>query len=457
MKYKHSDVRVPIDNDNLSICRNEEKCILCGACKNICQYNVAVYGNYDLNKNKKAICINCGQCSLACPTSSICEKYDYINLKEVMKSNKIKIFQTAPAVRVTLGEEFDYPLGTNVQGKLITALKMLGADYVFDTTFGADLTIMEEANELVDRLKQNKKLPMFTSCCPAWVKYVETFYPEYIDNLSTCKSPILMQGAIIKSYFASKKNLNKNDIISIAVTPCTAKKYEIKRKEFNNDVDYVITTRELARWLKEEKIDLKNLNDSKFDDLMQMGTGAGVIFGASGGVMESAMRCVNHILGGKKEIKTFPSLRGLGNIKEMTIEINNKNINVAVINGTGDAKKVLEKLKTGEANYDFIEVMACEGGCIAGGGTPKVNFPVTGEVKQKRKEGLFNIDENLKIRNSYENEDIINIYKDFLEHPLSKTAEKLLHTSYINRSADLKVVRQKRKKLLHKKKKKYVK
>jgi len=326
MKYEYSDIRVPIDKDNVSICRDEELCVKCGACKNICKFNVGVYGNYDLEKSDKAICINCGQCSLVCPTMSICEVKDYLKLKELMKSDKIKVFQVAPAVRASLGEEFNYELGTNVEGKIVSALKMLGADYVFDTTFGADLTIMEEANELVDRIKNKKTMPMFTSCCPAWVKFVEIFYPEFIPNLSTCKSPILMQGAIIKNYFSNINNIDRDDIISVAVTPCTAKKYEIKREEFNGDVDFVITTRELANWIREEKIKFKDLEDTSFDNIMSRGTGAGIIFGNSGGVTEAALRTANHILGGDdKQTLEFEEIRGLGNIKEANVKIGIKN------------------------------------------------------------------------------------------------------------------------------------
>lgn len=439
MKYKFSNVRVPIDKDNVSICRKESLCIKCGACKNVCSFNVGVYGNYDLNKVNKAICVNCGQCSLVCPTKSISEVNDYLKLKKLMKNNKIKVFQIAPAVRASLGEEFGIEIGTNVEGKIVTALKKLGADYVFDTTFGADLTIMEEANELVDRIKNKKVMPMFTSCCPAWVKFVETFYPEFIPNLSSCKSPILMQGAIIKNYFAELNNINKKKIITVAVTPCTAKKYEIKREEFNNDIDFVITTRELANWIREEKINFNKLKDSEFDNIMSRGSGAGIIFGNSGGVMESALRTVDYILTGKKNVLKIEDTRGFINIKESVVKIGEYKLKVAVINGTGDAKKILEKLKTGEVNYDFIEVMGCEGGCIAGGGQPRVHFPVTGEIKRKRKDCLFDLDDNCKLRYSYENPDIIKLYDEYLEKPLGKKSKKLLHTSYVNRNKDLKI------------------
>lgn len=439
MKDSFSDVRVPISKDNVSIYRDEELCIKCGSCKNICKFNVKVYDNYDINKVDKPICINCGQCSLVCPKASIREVEDYLKVKEVMKESKVKIFQIAPAVRVALGEEFGVDLGKDISSKLVSALRFLGADYVFDTTFGADLTIMEEASELVDRIKNNGILPMFTSCCPAWVKYVETFYPEFIPNLSSCKSPIMMQGSIIKNYFGKLNNFAREDIVSIAIAPCTAKKYEISRSEFNNDVDYVITTREFAKWLKEENIDLMKLEDSSYDSVMATGSGAGIIFGSSGGVMESALRTCDYLLGGSsKERLTFEDLRGLRNIKEGIVKVGDRELRVAVINGTGDAKSVLDRIKNNEVSYDFIEVMACEGGCIAGGGQPRVHFPVGGEIKNKRSGSLFEIDKNSKVYNSYDNVEVKKLYSDFLIEPLSKESHHLLHTTYVNRENDLK-------------------
>lgn len=440
MKHEYSDLRVPIEKNNVSISRDEDLCVKCGACKNICKFNVAVYGNYDLNNtDNNAICINCGQCSLVCPTESICEVKDYFRVKELMKSNKIKVFQVAPAVRAALGEEFGFELGSNVEGKIVSVLKKLGADFVFDTTFGADLTVMEEANELLDRIESNKKMPMFTSCCPAWVKFVELFYPEFIPNLSSCKSPISMQGAIIKNYFAEVNKIDKDNIVSVAITPCTAKKFEIKREEFCGDVDFVITTRELANWIREEKIKFADLEDSFFDNIMGRGTGSGIIFGNSGGVTEAVLRTASHIVDDKDDLLQVEETRGLGNIKEKIIKIGDKELKIAVINGTGDAKKVLDKLKSGDSFYDFVEVMACEGGCIAGGGQPRVHFPVTGEVKIKRKDCLFDLDSSCKLRKSYENPDIINIYKDYLGEPLGDKSKEILHTTYVDRSRDLNV------------------
>jgi len=266
---------------------------------------------------------------------------------------------------------------------------------------------------------------------------VELFYPEFISNLSSCKSPIMMQGSIIKNYFANLNHIDREKIVSIAITPCTAKKYEIKREEFGDDVDFVITTRELAKWIKEEKIDFYDLEDSEFDDIMSRGTGAGIIFGNSGGVTEALIRTANHILGNKDEQIQFSEIRGLGNIKETVVKMGEFELKIAVINGTGDACKILEKIKLGEEDYDFIEVMACEGGCIAGGGQPRVYFPVTGEVKIKRKDCLFDLDNDCKLRKSFENPDIINLYNNFLDEPGSDKSSKLLHTKYVDRSNEI--------------------
>lgn len=299
---------------------------------------------------------------------------------------------------------------------------------------------MEEANELVDRIKKQGSLPMFTSCCPAWVKFVETFYPELIPNLSTAKSPISMQGAVIKTYFANLANINKEDIITVAITPCVAKKAEIKREEFNNDVDFVVTTRELADWIREENIKFNDLEDSSYDDIMNRGTGAGLIFGNSGGVMEAACRLAYKILTKKeidKKLLNFEEVRGLNNVKEASLTINDLTLKLAIINGTGDARKVIEKMKNNEVSYDFVEVMTCEGGCIAGGGQPRVHFPVNNEVKEARIKGLYTADFNSKFRCSDENEDIIKIYNEFLGEPLSHKAHELLHTSYASRKSDL--------------------
>lgn len=420
-----SDKRVNISDDNPSIVFDSSKCDECGICKNICKNNVGVYGFSD----EEHPCINCGSCTIMCPKKCLSERDETRKLREYLHSGKTVVVQTAPAVRVALGEEFGCKIGTNVEGKMVAALRKIGANYVFDTTFGADLTVMEEAHELVERIKSGVKGPMMTSCCPSWVKFIEMFYPEFIPNLSTCKSPISMEGTIIKNYFSKIENIDKDDIVSIAITPCTSKKMEILKF---NDVDLVITTRELAKYLKEENIDIKNLNDSTFNALMSKGSGSGVIFGSSGGVTEATIREVYHLLAKRRpsgRLLNFKEVRGLNNVKETSITINGVTLKIAVINGTGDARKVLEKIKTGELYYDFIEVMACEGGCIAGGGQPR-NVMATPVLKNKRAKGLYKSDKRMKIRNAFDNPDIIDIYDNFLGEPGSEISHKYLHTTY---------------------------
>lgn len=418
------DKRVPINKDNISITRDIDKCINCGTCKSVCKYSSCVYERYKMKDD--SVCINCGQCTLVCPTNSLHEVYDYKKIKELIKQKeKIFIFQTAPAVRIALGEEFGLKEGTFVEGKMISSIRKLGADYVFDTTFGADLTTIEEACELIKRLKTNTRLPLFTSCCPAWVKYVEIFKPELIPNLSTTKSPILMQGTIIKEYFT--KNIDK-DIISVAVTPCTAKKEEIKK---DNNIDYAITTKELAMWLKEENINLLDLEDSNYDNIMDKGSGSGLIFGSSGGVCESVLRCIDYILkGNNQELLNLKQIRGLDGIKEAKFNLFGKTFKVAVVSQIKNAKKLFDKLE----EYDFIEVMACRGGCIAGAGQPKTTIPLDDDIRLSRINSLYKEDSNLKIRYSFENKDIINLYKNYLENPMSKKSIELLHTNFKDES-----------------------
>lgn len=453
-KHLGMDIRVPIECDNPSIQRDEEKCIKCGQCKNICQDYIGVHGTYSLEDTlDRAVCINCGQCANVCPVSSIHETYEYPFIQEEMKnSDKIIIFNTSPSVRIALGEEFGMEDGTFVEGKMIALLRKLGAKYVLDTNFSADLTILEEGTELIRRLtKQTKPLPQFTSCCPAWVKYLEIYHPEMRNHLSTAKSPIGMQGPTVKTYFAKKMNLDPTQIINIAVTPCTAKKYEIKREEMCDagkylgidnmrDMDYVITTRELAKWAKEENIDFTSLKDSKFDSLMGEASGAGVIFGNSGGVMEAALRTAYEIMTGESapiNLLTYTPVRGLDDVKEASVDMNGITVNIAVIFGTKNASQFIEKMKTADKKYHFVEVMTCPGGCIGGGGQPKDTKYQGDLLRAKRIAGLYNRDQSMNLRKSHENPEIQQLYKDFYQEPMSDLAKNMLHTTYIDRSKEL--------------------
>lgn len=453
-KHLGMDIRVPIECDNPSIQRDEEKCIKCGQCKNIFQDYIGVHGTYSLEDTlDRAVCINCGQCANVCPVSSIHETYEYPFIQEDMKnSDKIIIFNTSPSVRIALGEEFGMEDGTFVEGKMIALLRKLGAKYVLDTNFSADLTILEEGTELIRRLtKQTKPLPQFTSCCPAWVKYLEIYHPEMRNHLSTAKSPIGMQGPTVKTYFAKKMNLDPTQIINIAVTPCTAKKYEIKREEMCDagkylgidnmrDMDYVITTRELAKWAKEENIDFTSLKDSKFDSLMGEASGAGVIFGNSGGVMEAALRTAYEIMTGESapiNLLTYTPVRGLDDVKEASVDMNGITVNIAVIFGTKNASQFIEKMKTADKKYHFVEVMTCPGGCIGGGGQPKDTKYQGDLLRAKRIAGLYNRDQSMNLRKSHDNPEIQQLYKDFYQEPMSDLAENMLHTTYIDRSKEL--------------------
>lgn len=452
-KHEHASMRVPIERDNLCITRNDQACILCGACKSVCKFSQGVYGQYQLEKtDDQAICIGCGQCTLVCPTNAITEVQDYFKVKAAIDDpDKIVIIQTSPAVRAALGEAFGLEPGTFVEGKMVAALKELGADYVFDTTFGADLTIMEEATELVKRIQTKEGLPMMTSCCPAWVNFIETFFPKLLPHLSTAKSPILMQGAVIKTYFANKVGLDPKQIVNVAVTPCTAKKGEIARPEMNSsakyhnvegmrDMDYVITTRELATWLRNDHIDFTSLEEAEYDDVLARGTGAGMIFGNSGGVMEAALRTAYHMLTGNTppvELLQYQPVRGLDHVKKATVTIADTTLTVAVINGTFQARKFLTNLEASGEHYDFIEVMSCRGGCIAGGGTPKTEIPLPEEIKESRMQALYEADQRSSNRCSDDNPDIITIYQSFLGAPNSDLAHSLLHTSYVSQADKL--------------------
>ena len=443
-----------VDDLSPSIVRDFNKCILCRRCVAACK-NVQHIGAIDVINRGFESCIStvgdcslnnvnctfCGQCIEACPTGALHEKESINDVWAKLKDpDTYVVVQTAPAVRVALGEEFQMPIGTNVAGKMVTALKRLGFDKVFDTNTGADFTIMEEANEFVKRFKKNDNLPMMTSCCPAWVKYIESYEPDLLPHLSSCKSPHQMFGALIKSYYANKMGINPEKIYTVSVMPCIAKKFERQRPEMQNDglydVDNVITTRELSRMIKQANIEFEKLEDSNFDDPMGEATGAGAIFGTTGGVMEAALRTAQDTLTGKSLDKIeFEQVRGGKGIKKATIEIAGKPIKVVAASGLSNARKILDEIKSGKADYQFVEIMACPGGCIMGGGQPIKTSKTRSEVdvKKLRADSIYSIDEKSTIRKSHENPVLKKIYEEYLEQPGSYRAEKLLHTNYRKR------------------------
>ncbi len=443
-----------IDDKSPAIVRDFNKCILCRRCVATCK-NVQGIGAIDCINRGFESCIStvgdhslndvnctfCGQCIQSCPTGALHEKESlnevWVKLKD---PDTYVVVQTAPSIRVALGEEFGMDIGTNVEEKMITALKRLGFDKVFDTNTGADFTIMEEANEFVERFKAEDNLPMMTSCCPGWVRYIEENYPELLPHLSSCKSPHQMFGALIKSYYAKKENIDPSKIYVVSVMPCIAKKFERERPEMKNnglyDVDNVITTRELAKMIKQANINFEKLEDSKFDDPMGEATGAGAIFGTTGGVMEAALRTAQDLLTGKDLDRiNFEAVRGGKGIKKATVNIAGKEIKVVAASGLKNARKILEEIKQGKADYQFIEIMACPGGCIMGGGQPIKSSKIRSEVdvRKLRAESLYTIDEKSTIRKSHENPVLKKIYKDYLEEPGSYRAHKLLHTHYQER------------------------
>ena len=431
---------------NPSIVRDPSKCIRCGrcirACKDVQGIAALTYAGRSsdivvttaFNKPmEKTDCVLCGQCSLVCPTGAIVEKDDTQKVLDALQNpQKHVIVQVAPAVRVALGDAFGMQPGAIMTRQMVTALKLLGFDSVFDTNFGADLTIMEEGYEFLNRLNNDGVLPMMTSCSPGWVNYVEKHFPDYRDHLSSAKSPMSMFGAIAKTYYPEKAGLDVKDIVTVAVMPCTAKKYEASRPEMGRngqqDVDIVLTTRELIKLIKYVGLSLTELPESDFDSPLGVGSGAGAIFGTTGGVMEAALRTVYEKVTGKTLKKLeFTAVRGFEGIKEATVTINGRDIRLAVVHTLKNARKIMEQVKKGISPYDFIEVMACPGGCIGGGGQP---IGTTNAIRQKRMAALYEIDKNMPLRKSHENPEIITLYKDFLGEPLSEKAHKLLHTTY---------------------------
>jgi len=443
------------DDLSPSVVRDSSKCILCGrcvaACKKVQKVGILDFTNRGFNTTvapafemsmKDAPCIYCGQCINVCPVGALTEKSDIDRVWAALEDPDMYVIaQTAPAVRAGLGEEFGNPIGTRVTGKMAAALRRLGFNNVFDTNFAADLTILEEGNELLHRIQNGGKLPMITSCSPGWIRFCEFYYPEFLENLSSCKSPHQMMGAILKSYYAEKMGIDPKKMFVVSIMPCVSKKSEAARPEMevngNRDVDAVLTTRELGKLIKQARIDFNRLPDESFDqNLMGEYTGAGVIFGATGGVMEAAIRTVADVLTGEdlKDIE-YTAVRGIDGIKEATVNLGGLDVKVAIAHGTGNAKALLERIKAGEADYHFIEVMGCEGGCVTGGGQPIVpaQIKMTMDVRTERAKALYEEDRIMPERKSHKNSQVAKLYEDFLGKPLGHKSHELLHTHYHKR------------------------
>lgn len=451
------------DETSLSLVRDPEKCILCGRCVAVCEQIQSVKAIDFSGRGLKtkistfwdtglgnSICINCGQCALICPTGAITERSAINEVwNELHDPEKVVVVQTAPAVRVGIGEAMGLPYGSLVTGKMVASLRKLGFSKVFDTDFAADLTIVEEANELIERIENKGTLPMITSCSPGWIKFIEHFFPSSLPHLSTCKSPQQMFGAIAKTYYAEQAGIDPRNIVVVSIMPCTAKKFEARRPEMDDafrywkeklhlsenehfyDVDYVLTTRELARMFKEVGIDFSNLPEEEFDSPLGVSTGAGVIFGATGGVMEAALRTAYEVITGSQLTNVdFVAVRGMEGIKEAEIDLNGTRLKVAVAHTLSNARTLLEQIENGTSPYTFIEVMTCPGGCLGGGGQP---IPTDEEIRLKRAESIYLEDKNKPIRKSHENPEIQYLYRHFLQKPLSEKAHHLLHTHYVER------------------------
>ena len=441
------------DDSAIHMIRDNGKCILCRRCVAACQaQHISVIGanarGFDTHIGSaferpldSVACVSCGQCIVNCPTGAIYEKDDTAKVLEAINDpEKFVVVHTAPSIRVTLGECFGMHIGTNVQGKMVTALRRLGFDKVFDTDFGADLTIVEEANEFLGRVQNGGVLPMITSCSPGWIKYCEHYYPDMLDHLSTCKSPQQMSGAIIKTWYAEKMGIDPKDIVVVGIMPCTAKKFETKRDDQAAsgypDVDYSLTTRELGRMIESAGIYFKHLPDEEFDNPLGDSTGAAVIFGATGGVMEAALRTAVEKLSGE-ELKSldFTEVRGTDGIKEASYTVNGMEVKVCVVSGLANANTIMEKVKNGTADYHFIEIMGCPGGCVNGGGQPIQHAVVRNfvDLRARRAAALYEADKDMPLRKSHESEAVKRLYDEFLGEPGSHKAHEVLHTSYVAR------------------------